>query len=212
MRNAKEPDSKRPKPQRVGYARVSTDDQRMDLQRDALAEAGCVNIYEETVSGASKRRPQLDLCIKELQPGDELVVWKLDRVARSSLQLFERLRDIAEAGAGFRSLTQPLDFSTATGRLLVGIFAAVAEFERELIRERTAAGMQARIARGQKVGAELKFNEPLRKKARALLKETKTVVRAGRKVKRPKHTRRGIAKRLGISYQTLYVWVRAGMK
>lgn len=197
---------------RVGYARVSTDDQNMDLQRDALAEAGCVNIYEETVSGASKRRPQLDLCIKELQPGDELVVWKLDRLARTSLQLFERLRDIAEAGAGFRSLTQPLDFSTATGRLLVGIFAAVAEFERELIRERTRAGMQARIDRGQKVGAELKFTESKRRIARKLLAESKTVVRGGRKVNRPKHTRRGIAKRLKISYQTLYVWIKAGMK
>jgi DNA invertase Pin-like site-specific DNA recombinase len=213
MANAIEPYSERPKGQRVGYARVSTDDQSLDLQLDALKKDGCENVYTETVSGASKRRPQLDLCIKELQPGDTLVVWKLDRLGRSTLQIFMRLEEIAKAGAAFHAITQPmLDFDTAMGRLLIAVFAGVADVERELIRERTRAGMQARIARGQKVGAALKFTEPLRRQARKLLAETKIVVRGGRKVKRRKHTRRGIAEKLGISYQTLYDWIKRGYK
>lgn len=196
----------------VGYARVSTDDQKLDLQLDALKKVGCINIYEEKVSGTSKRRPQLELCIKELQAGDTLVVWRLDRVARSMGQLYDRLEQIQEAGAQFKSLTEDFDFSTATGKLLLGLFGLIAEFERELTRERTRAGMQARIARGQKVGAELKFTEPLRAKARSMLKETKIVLRKGRKVKRPRYSRRAIAKKLGISYQTLHVWHKGGMK
>ncbi len=200
-----------PPPQRVGYARVSTDDQSLDLQRDALEEAGCVNVYEEKVSAAKVWRPQLDLCIKELQPGDEFVVWRLDRLARSNVELYKRIEAIHAAGAKLVSVTERFDFSTAAGKVMLAVMGAMAEFERELTRERTAAGMQARIRRGQKVGADLKFTEPLRKKARKLLAEHKTVVRKGRKVKRPKHTRRGIAKRLGISYQTLYVWIKAGM-
>jgi DNA invertase Pin-like site-specific DNA recombinase len=194
----------------VGYARVSTDDQNLDLQRDALAKVGCVNIYEEKVSGVSPRRPELDLCIKELQVGDTLVVWRLDRIARSVLQLYSRLEEVRLAGASFRSVTENFDFGTATGKLVLGFFAVIAEFERSLTQERTAAGMQARIERGLPVGAALKFTEAKRVKARKLLAETKTVIRDGRKIKRPKHTRRSIAKRLKISYQTLYVWIRAG--
>lgn len=198
---------------RVGYARVSDDEQNPDLQLDALKKDGCINVYVEKVSAVSKRRPQLDLCIKELQPGDTLVVWKLDRLGRSTLQIFTRLEEIAQAGAAFHAITQPmLDFDTAMGRLLIAVFAGVADVERELIRERTKAGMQARIARGQKVGAELIFTPKLQAKALKLLAERKTVARKGRKVKRPKYTRRAVAKMLGISYQTLYVRLKGRMK
>lgn len=102
----------------IGYGRVSTEEQNLDLQVDALEKAGCLNIYTEKVSGAAKKRPQLNLAIKDLRPGDTLVVWLIDRLARSMAQFYVYLGRIAEAGTGFKSLTENFDLDTATGRLV----------------------------------------------------------------------------------------------
>jgi DNA invertase Pin-like site-specific DNA recombinase len=196
----------------VGYARVSTEEQKLDLQIDALQQAGCDPIYQEQVSAAAKRRHQLDLAIKGLNPGDTLVVWRLDRLARSMRELYGRLHDISEAGASFRSLSERFDFSTATGKVILGFFGLMAEFERQLTIERTKAGLAAARERGQRIGAHLKFNEVKRAKAKAMLKETRIVTRGGKRLTRPKHSRRAIAKKMGVSYQTLYDWIKRGYK
>lgn len=143
----------------VGYARVSTDEQNLDLQLDALRKAGVMddNLHSEHVSGAAANRPQLDMAIKDLRPGDTFIVWRLDRLARSMRDLYRRLDEIFDAGASFKSLSENFDFTTAIGKLYIAIAGAFAEFERQLIRERTEAGMRAWIARGGKPGAEIKF-------------------------------------------------------
>lgn len=147
----------------IGYARVSTAEQELRLQTDALERVGCLNIYTEKVSGAKKVRPQLDLAIKDLRPGDTLVVWRLDRLARNIRDFYARLDAIAEAGAAFKSLTENFDFSTASGKFILGILAQVAEFERQLTIERTKAGMAALRERGAKFGMERKVDEKMRK-------------------------------------------------
>lgn len=152
-----------PKGEFIGYARVSTADQELRLQTDALERVGCLNIYSEKVSGAKKDRPQLDLAIKDLRPGDTLVVWRLDRLARNIRDFYARLDAIAEAGAAFKSLTENFDFSTASGKFILGILAQVAEFERQLTIERTKAGMAALRDRGAKFGMERKVDEKMRK-------------------------------------------------
>jgi len=133
----------------VGYARVSTEDQRLDLQLDALRSAGVLpdNLHVEKVSGASTKRPALDLAIKDLREGDTLVVWRLDRLARSMRQLYQRLDQIYAKGANFRSLTEAFDFGTVSGKFILGILGLVAEFERQIIAQRTAAGIAALKAR-----------------------------------------------------------------
>lgn len=133
----------------VGYARVSTEDQSLDLQTDALLAAGVFpdNLHVEKVSGASPKRPALDLAIKDLREGDTLVVWRLDRLARSMRQLYARLDQIYAKGAYFRSLTEAFDFGTISGKLVLGVLGLVAEFERQLTAQRTAAGIAARKAR-----------------------------------------------------------------
>lgn len=170
----------------------------MDLQRDALKRAGCIVVHEETVSGAAKRRPMLDLAIKELRPGDTLLVWRLDRIARSVTQLYKRLEEIDAQQAEFRSLTEGFDLKTAGGKFLLGVLALVAEFERQLTIERTRAGVAARQARGLPHGAPIKFTDKKRALARKLLRNKKL-------------KRHEIAKRCGISPQTLYLWIKAGM-
>ena len=141
----------------VGYARVSTPDQRLDLQIDALKAAGVSpeHIYSETISGARQKRWQLDLAIKSLRPGDTFVVWRLDRIARNIRDLYQRIDDIAARGAKFRSLTESFDFTTATGKLILGFLGLMAEFERQLTIERTKAGMAALKERGVSVGRKL---------------------------------------------------------
>jgi DNA invertase Pin-like site-specific DNA recombinase len=133
----------------VGYARVSTEDQRLDLQLDALRAAGVRddNLHVEKISGASARRPSLDLAIKDLRPGDTLVVWRLDRLARSMRQLYYRLDQIYAKGAYFRSIQESFDFGTVSGKLVLGVLGLVAEFERQIIAQRTAAGIAALKAR-----------------------------------------------------------------
>ena len=156
----------------IGYARVSTDEQNLDLQLDALRKAGCKDedICFEKVSAASAKRPKLKEAIFFLHPGDTFVVWKLDRVARSLSDLLNKLEQIEEAGAGFMSLTENIDTTTPAGRFMMQIMGAMAEFERNIIRERTKAGMAAARARGVKPGreqllsaAEVKHAQKLRK-------------------------------------------------
>lgn len=138
---------------KIGYARVSTDDQNPDLQLDALKRAGCARVYTDRGQGGAKRsRPQLDKCLADLKPGDVLTVWKLDRLGRSLPHLVAVLEDLNGRGVGFHSLTEAIDTSTASGRLLGHIIAALAEFERALIAERTRAGIKAAKRRGVRLG------------------------------------------------------------
>ena len=189
--------SEPPKGELIGYARVSTVDQNLRMQTDALQKVGCLNIYEEKVSGVSKKRPELDKAIKDLRPGDTLVVWRLDRLARSNRELYKRMDQIDEAGAGFRSLTENIDLSTAVGRVMFGLFAIMAQFERDITIERTKAGMAALKARGHKLGRKTQFTRDKKIKAKAWIK-------GGMK-------RTAVAKRLGFVPQTVHVWFRDGM-
>lgn len=136
----------------IGYARISTTDQDLSLQRDALLSAGIDpnHIYEDTASGKRDDRPGLEACLKALREGDVLIVWKLDRLGRSLPHLIQTVYDLEKRGVGFRVLTgAPIDTTTASGKLVFGIFASLAEFERELIRERTMAGLASARARGR---------------------------------------------------------------
>ena len=136
----------------IGYARVSTQDQHPALQLDALHAAGCTRVFVEQASGAQRDRPQLQAALDYARPGDTLVVWKLDRLARSLKQLIETIELLASREIGFRSLTEAIETTTAGGRLVFHIFASLAEFERAIIRERTRAGLDAARARGRKGG------------------------------------------------------------
>jgi len=127
----------------IGYARTSTVDQNLDLQRNVLTEAGCGRIFTEQMSGAVADRPELMAALGFMRTGDTLVVWKLDRLARSMKQLIDTVEALRQREIGFRSLTEAIDTTTAQGRLVFHMFSALAEFERGLIRERTQAGLQA---------------------------------------------------------------------
>jgi DNA invertase Pin-like site-specific DNA recombinase len=143
---------------RIGYARVSTDDQTLDLQRDALRQAGCIDIYEDTASGKRQDRPALAQVLRACRQGDVLVVWKLDRLGRSLRHLIEIVEDLHQRGCGFQVLTGvPVDTSTPHGRFAFQLFGALAEYERELIRERVMAGLAAARARGRKWGRRPKL-------------------------------------------------------
>jgi DNA invertase Pin-like site-specific DNA recombinase len=133
----------------IGYARVSTQDQKLDLQLDALKAAGCEEIFSDIASGARTDRPELETAVNYLRPGDTLVVWQLSRLGRSLQHLIEVVNDLNSKGIAFKSLKENIDTSTAGGRLIFHIFGALAEFERELIRERTNAGLQSARARGR---------------------------------------------------------------
>jgi len=135
-----------------GYARVSTTDQDAQLQHDALTAAGCYRIFTDTASGALQSRPELDKLFDHLRPGDTLVVWRLDRLGRSIRHLIDQLSVLQDRGIGFRSLQENIDTTTSGGRLVFHIFASLAEFERDLITERTNAGLAAARARGRTGG------------------------------------------------------------
>ena len=138
---------------RIGYARVSTGDQNLDLQRDALKAADCDRIFsDEGLSGTTTRRPGLDAALAALSSGDTLVVWKIDRLGRSLAHLVQLIADLGTRGITFRSLSDPIDTGSAGGRLVLHMMGALAEFERSLIVERTQAGMDAARRRGQKLG------------------------------------------------------------
>ena len=136
----------------LGYARVSTDDQDAALQVDALKAAGCAKVFVDTASGGLAERPELARLLDQARPGDTLVVWRLDRLGRSIKHLIATLTDLSEIEIGFRSLTENIDTTTPGGRLVFHIFAALAEFERDLIRERTKAGLAAARQRGRQGG------------------------------------------------------------
>jgi DNA invertase Pin-like site-specific DNA recombinase len=167
----------------IGYARVSTMEQRPDLQTDALTRAGVLldDTFIEKLSGASRKRPQLDLAIKSLQAGDTFIVWRLDRLARSMRDLLQRIEAIEGQGATLRSLTESFDTKTAGGRFLVYVLGAVAELERQLTIERTQAGMKARAERGFEVGRPAKMTPKHLDAAEALLKKGTRAARVARK-------------------------------
>ncbi len=155
---------------RIGYARVSTDDQTLDLQRDALKRAKCRHMYEEHASGKNTARPELDGCLKALRKGDTLVVWRLDRLGRSLRDLIQLTHDLQGRGIGLESLTEKIDTVSTTGKLVFHVFAALAEFERNLIRERTLAGLKAARARGRNGGRPKKLGPKELKTIRTLLR------------------------------------------
>lgn len=141
----------------IGYARVSTQDQNLDLQNDALKKAGCEKIFEDKVSGAKIERKGLDEALEYVRSGDVLVVWKLDRLGRGLRDLIDKMQDLEKRGVGFKSLTENIDTTTAGGKLIFHIFGSLAEFERSLIKERTMAGLASARARGIKGGRKNKL-------------------------------------------------------
>jgi DNA invertase Pin-like site-specific DNA recombinase len=176
---------------RIGYARVSTDDQTLDSQCDALERSKCQKIYEEHASGKATTRPQLEACLKSLREGDVLVVWRLDRLGRSLADLIELTNQLQYRRIDLESLTEKLDTGSPTGKLVFHVFAALAEFERNLIRERTLAGLKAARARGRQGGRPRKLQPKELKTIRALLKTAEVSVQE-------------IAARFGVSRSTLY--------
>jgi DNA invertase Pin-like site-specific DNA recombinase len=176
---------------RIGYARVSTDDQTLDLQRDALSRVKCHQIYEEHASGKSSARPQLEACLKALREGDTLVIWRLDRLGRSLADLIRLTNELNSRSIELESLTENLETGSPTGKLVFHIFAALAEFERNLIRGRTLAGLKAARARGRQGGRPRKLQPKERKTIRALLKTAEISVQE-------------VAARFGVSRSTLY--------
>ena len=153
----------------IGYARVSTQDQNPELQLDALSHAGCEQIFHEKMTGTSKERPELSLCLRTLRSGDTLVVWRMDRLARSLKDLVEIIDDLHQRGIGFKSLTEAIDTTSSSGKLIFHIFGALAEFEHSLIIERTKAGLAAARARGRKGGRRHAMSDSDVKKAAAML-------------------------------------------
>lgn len=176
---------------KYGYARVSTDDQTTALQLAALKKAGCkpANIFEEKVSGVAKR-PALVRCLKTLQPGDTLIVWKLDRLGRGLVDLVQIVDGLRDRRVKFQSITQEINSDTPGGRLMMQIFAMLAEFERATILERTAAGRVAAKARGVKFGAKPKLSP-------AQLRHARELVDGGRSPTE-------VAQLVGVSRATLY--------
>lgn len=177
----------------VGYARVSTQDQRPELQLDALSAAGCERLFVERASGAQRDRPELKAALDFMRDGsgDVLVVWKLDRLARSLKQLIETVENLDGRCIGFRSLTEAIDTTSAGGRLTFHIFGAMAEFERSIIRERTRAGLDAARARGRKGGRPPALTKRDIAAARAMLAD-------------PEITMDEVAARLKVAASTLY--------
>lgn len=168
----------------IGYARVSTTEQDLALQLDALRAAGATRIFEDRgVSGAKTERPGLNAALSFLRDGDTLVVWKLDRLGRSMTHLLQTVSDLEGRGVGFRSLTENIDTTTPTGRLVFHIFGALGQFERDLIRERTNAGLAAAAARGRKGGRPVAATPERLARARQLIASGLTVREAAARVK-----------------------------
>ena len=179
------------------YGRVSTQDQELALQLDALEKCGCEKIFTEKASGAQRERPQLQAALDYLRPGDTLVVWKLDRLARSLRQLIDTIERLDAKGIGFRSLTEAIDTTTPGGKLVFHMFGALAEFERSIIRERTNAGLASARARGRLGGRPPAWNTDDITAAKALLRD-------------PNITVEQAAKRLGVAPATLYRHIPGG--
>lgn len=167
----------------VGYARISTADQSLAPQIDALKAAGCGEIFEDCVSGAKTDRPGLNQTLDHLRSGDTLIVWKLDRLGRSMGHLIDTVRDLDQRGIGFRSLTEGIDTTTSGGTLVFHLFGALAQFERDLIRERTRAGLSAAAARGRKGGRKAVVTAEKLKRAKMMIERGLTVREAAARIK-----------------------------
>lgn len=175
----------------IGYARVSTADQNLDLQLDALEKAGCGRVFKDRQSGAVVKRPGLDEALSHLRPDDTLVVWKLDRLGRTARQLVVFVADLQTRGVSFQSLTDGIDTTTPAGRFFFHVMAALAEMERDLLRERTRAGLTAAKARGREGGRPPKLSDEQLAHAERLMTD-------------PKVSHASIARTLGINRSTLY--------
>ena len=176
---------------KIGYARVSTDEQTTDPQIDALTAHGCETIYQEHRSGKNTDRPELENCLKALRAGDTLTVWRLDRLGRSLADLIRIVTDLEARGVGFASLTESIDTTTPAGKLMFHVFAALAEFERNLTRERTMAGLKAARARGKSSGRPPKLTGKDLAMAKTLMADKSNNVAE-------------IAKRFKVNRSTLY--------
>lgn len=183
----------------IGYARISTNDQNLDMQRDALKKAGCEKVFIEQMSGSLDSRPELGRTMEILCKGDTLVVWRLDRLGRSLKHLIELMAELEERGIRFRSLTESIDTATASGKLAFHVFGALAEFERNIIQERTRAGLAAARARGRKGGRPPALSDQQREEAIRLYR--------GRE-----HSVKEICQMMGISKPTLYSCVKKSRK
>ncbi|NUM32953.1 MAG: recombinase family protein [Candidatus Brocadiae bacterium] len=182
----------------IGYARVSTKDQNLDLQIDALRKAGCEKIYTEVASGGKTERPELNDLLRNIRSKDILVIWKLDRLGRSLKHLVELGNDLSKKEVGLRSLNDPIDTTTAQGRLIFNIFASLAEFEKDIIKERTQAGLSAARSRGKNGG-----------RPKGLSKEAQTTACAAESLYEEKILSvQEIADKLGICKSTLYNYLR----
>jgi DNA invertase Pin-like site-specific DNA recombinase len=181
----------------IGYARVSTQDQTLNLQKDALEKIGCSKIFTDTSSGAKAERKGLEEALEYVREGDTLVVWRLDRLGRSLKHLIETISQLDTRKIGFKSLTENIDTTTSGGKLIFHIFGALAEFERNLIRERTNAGLQAARARGRKGGRPKSLTGKKTAMAQALYNDKNNTVDE-------------ICKTLNISRATLYRYIKPG--
>src|SRR5437868_2747961 len=179
----------------IGYARVSTEDQTLSLQLDALHAVGCTQIFRDTASGAKADRPGLARALEHIREGDVLVVWRLDRLGRSLASLIELMTQLDGRGIGFKSLTEQIDTTTSGGKLIFHIFGALAEFERNLIRERTNAGLAAARARGRKGGRPKSLTGKKTAMAQALYNDKNNTID-------------DISKILNISLTTLYRYIQ----
>lgn len=175
----------------IGYARISTDDQHLGLQRDALANAGCERMFEDTASGAKAERTGLTALLSSLRSGDTVVIWRLDRLGRSLKDLIYLVEQLDTAGVGLRSLQESIDTASIGGRLVFHLFGALAEFERNLIRERTRAGLSAARARGHKGGRKKRLDPEREQLALQLYHERR-------------HTVEEICRLMNIGRSTLY--------
>lgn len=180
----------------IGYMRVSTGEQNLDLQRDALDRVGCERVFDDVCSGRATERPGLGKALDIARDGDTLVVWKLDRIGRSLPHVVGLVGDLAKRGVGLKVLTGDIDTTTSTGRLVFGIFATLAEFERDLIHERTMAGLAAARARGRAGGRPRVMTKQKLKAAMALMADRDNAAR-------------DVATQLGVSVSTLYAYVDA---
>lgn len=183
---------------KIGYARVSTKDQNLSLQLDALEKEGCKQIFQEKVSGAKSDRPELRKMIDQLREGDVIITWKLDRLGRSLRDLVNLVNEIQDKGAGLKSLHDSIDTTTPQGKLTFHLFASLAEFERDIIRERTKAGLDAARARGRKGG-----------RPKGLTKESKDkAIIAETLYKQGDMSITEICKHLGIARSTFYSYLK----
>jgi DNA invertase Pin-like site-specific DNA recombinase len=181
----------------IGYARVSTKDQNLSVQHEALEKEGCTKIYEEKISGKNTNRPELKKMMEQLRKGDTVVIWKLDRLGRSLRDLVNLVQQIQDKGAGLKSLNDHIDTTTPQGKLTFHLFAALAEFERDIISERTKAGLAYARARGRKGGRPKGLSKEAQDKAiiaASLYKQGKSVQK--------------ICDHLGFSKTTLYRYLR----